>query len=197
MGRAGASGVGKIDVWMTKDNGSQLAARQRGNQQSQTDQAEFPGEGVFGIRLVATNGNGFGGKPPAPGDAPSTTFEVDMTPPQIHSFAPDTMPKNGTLRHPLESDRQEPRHRSRSTCIYSSQPNGPWIPIALKVKNDEVYHWTLPRDVPPQLYFRLEATDLVQNQKRFDTQTPIMLDMTEPQIDVISVQPVTMPGRGN
>ncbi len=30
----------------------------------------LPGDGVFGIRIVITNGNGFGGRPPVRGDAP-------------------------------------------------------------------------------------------------------------------------------
>src|SRR5687768_18019653 len=42
-------------------------------------EVNLPGEGQFGVRLVITNGNGFGGTPPVRGDAPTCRIEVDST----------------------------------------------------------------------------------------------------------------------
>jgi hypothetical protein len=40
---------------------------------------DLPGEGLFGVSLVVTNGRGFGGTPPSPGDSPDWWIEVDVT----------------------------------------------------------------------------------------------------------------------
>ena len=65
VGRQGPSGLGKIEVWATPDQGRTWQRVGEDRDHRSPVIADLPGEGVFGIRLVATNGSGFGGKAPA------------------------------------------------------------------------------------------------------------------------------------
>jgi len=197
VARMPPSGLGKVEVWATQDQGRTWQKVGDNMRQRSPAEADLPGEGTYGIRLVATNGNGFGGKAPTAGDAPAITVEIDLTGPVVHALDVDPIAKNGAL----DLRWRVTDKNLASDCInlyYASQRSGPWTPIAFKVKNDEVYHWTLPRDVPTQLFFRLEATDQAGNVGRSETKTPTMLDMTEPDLNVIGIsampQRVTPPG---
>lgn len=186
VGRVGPSGLSKVEVWATQDQGRTWQRVGEDSDQRSPAEVDLPGEGVYGIRLVGVNGNGFGGKAPNAGDTPSSTIEVDMTNPTIHALDIDSVSKNGVLdiRYRV-SDKNltaEPIN-----LFYAAQRTGPWMPIAFKAKNEGTYRWTLPRDVPSQLFFRIEACDVAGNIARTETPNPILLDMTEPDLNVIGI----------
>jgi hypothetical protein len=189
VGKAGTSGVSKIDIWMTQDNGRSWQRIGEESSVRKPIQAELPGEGVFGIRLVGTNGNGVGGKPPVSGDTPSMTFEIDLTEPHIHSVEAEPFFRNGIIDIKWKVTDKNLGSEPIS-LFYASQKSGPGIPIAVKMKNEEVHHWTLPREVPAQFFFRLEAVDMAGNISRYDTPNPLLFDSTVPEIDVTGVQPL-------
>lgn len=72
--KVGKSGVGSVDLWMTRNDGKTWdryaqdpgvkGANLAANQQAAV---ELPGEGVYGIRLVARSRAGLGKPPPQPG----------------------------------------------------------------------------------------------------------------------------------
>jgi hypothetical protein len=192
IGRVGPSGLSKVEVWASQDKGQTWHKVGEDSDQRSPAEVDLPGEGTYGIRLVGTNGNGFGGKAPVAGDPAGTTIEVDLTSPVVHAFDVDSVSKNGVLGIRWRvSDKNltgEPIN-----LFYASQKSGPWLPIAFKAKNDGVYQWTLPRDVPTQLFFRLEAADVAGNLARTETPNPIMLDMTEPDVNVTGI--TAMPQR--
>lgn len=188
VGRQGPSGLGKVEVWATPDQGRtwQRVGEDR-EHRSPVVIADLPGEGVYGIRLAATNGSGFGGKVPSAGDIPNTTIEVDMTSPVINSLSINPVAKNGALEIRWEVTDKN-LNPEGINLFFSSQRTGPWQPLAFRVKNEGIHHWTLPANVPPQLFFRLEASDLAGNVGRCDTQNAILLDMTEPEVNVTGIQ---------
>jgi hypothetical protein len=61
------------------------------------------------------------------------------------------------------------------------------------VKNDGLYRWTLPRDIPPNFVIRFEARDLAGNVSRVDAANPVPLDLTEPDVNLAVVAPVAVP----
>ncbi len=62
----GPSGVGKVEVYVTHDEGKSWRRVVEDVDRSTPADIDLPGEGLFGVRLAITNGNGFGGTPPAP-----------------------------------------------------------------------------------------------------------------------------------
>jgi hypothetical protein len=187
--QVGPSGVGKVEVWLTADDGHTWQRFGEDADHRSPAEINLPGEGVFGIRLVVTNGNGFGGKAPVSGDAPSSTLEVDMTRPFAQLREIEPVGSNGTIDiRWTASDKNlgtEPVN-----LYYAPGREGPWLPIATNLKNDGLYRWTFPRNGVSQFLVRLEVADQAGNTTRCDTQSPVVLDTTEPQVQVIGVNGV-------
>ena len=66
----GSSGVGKVEIYLTSDQGQTWQRLKEDVAKRSPVDIELPGEGLFGISVVVTNGNGFGGSPPKNGQQP-------------------------------------------------------------------------------------------------------------------------------
>jgi hypothetical protein len=182
----GPSGVGKVEVWVTADKGQTWKCIGEDADKCSPAEVTLPGDGVYGVKLVVTNGNGFGGKAPVPGEAPASWVEVDTTSPKLELREMDTTSAPGhiTVRWSA-SDKNlggEPVE-----LYYATRREGPWLPIARGVKNDGTYRWAFPRDATTQFYVRVDVTDAAGNVARVETPTPVTLDVTEPNATVVNI----------
>ncbi|MCS7045364.1 MAG: hypothetical protein NZO58_03305, partial [Gemmataceae bacterium] len=184
--QVGPSGVGKVEVYMTADQG--LTWHRLGEDPDRRSPIEFelPSEGVFGIRLAITNGNGFGGAPPARGDMPTCYIEVDTTPPFVQLRPVEPIIANGTLEIRWHASDKN-IGPDPVTLYYRTRIDSPWQVIARRVRNDGAYPWPFPRDAGSQFFLRVEVTDLAGNVAFAETPNPVLLDTTEPRATVISV----------
>lgn len=182
----GPSGVGKVELWMTADKGASWQRAGEDVDRRSPAEIDLPGEGLYGIRLAVTNGNGFGGATPAPGDTPHSWIEVDTTAPVVQLRDIDPMTSGGTLEiRWVATDKNlsaEPIN-----LYYATKREGPWQPLARNVKNDGSYRWGFPHDAGNQFFVRLEVTDQAGNSTRCETPMPVVLDMTEPHALVVGV----------
>ncbi len=189
--KVGPSGVSKIDVYVTTEQGGNWKKLTTIEDPSNHSDVELPGEGVFGIRLAATNGNGFGGKIPGPGDLPTAIFEIDMTGPNLKVDI-DPVTKVGTIDIRWQvSDKNLSAEPIQ--ILYAAQPTGPWLIAGTKLKNDGLFRWNLPRDIPQNFVIRIEARDLAGNMTHLDTPNPVSLDLTEPDVALIGLSPAAVP----
>lgn len=182
----GPSGIGKVEVWMTADQGASWQKVGEDIDRRSPAEVDLPGEGLFGIRLAVSNGNGFGGAAPAPNETPHAWVEVDLTPPsaQLRDVEPAT--RDGKLEiHWVVTDKNLPA--DPINLYYAAKKEGPWQPIARGVKNDGCYQWAFPHDAGNQFFVRLEVTDQAGNVTRRETPIPVVLDMTEPHALVVGV----------
>jgi hypothetical protein len=183
--QVGPSGVGKVEVYLTGDGGLTWQRLQEDPDRRSPAEIELPGEGTFGIRLVVTNGNGFGGTPPARGDAPTCWIEVDTTVPFVQ-LRPIDPAQNGVME--LRWTASDKNLGSEPVSLhYKTRPDGPWQVIARNVKNDGLYRWAFPRDEGSQVFVKIEVSDLAGNSARAETPNAIILDMTEPHASVVGV----------
>jgi hypothetical protein len=184
--QVGPSGVGKVEVYVTTDMGQTWQRLQETTERRSPTEVELPGEGVYGLRLVITNGNGFGGTPPRRGDAPDCWIEVDSTTPFVQLKPTELVSSSGQLDlHWTANDKNlgpEP-----VSLHYRTRPDAPWQLIARNLRNDGNYRWQFPRDIGSHFYFKVEVADLAGNIARVESPTPIVLDMTEPRASVVSV----------
>lgn len=184
--KLGPSGVGKVEVWITRDEGMNWQRLCDDPGKSPAIPITLPGEGSFGVTVVAANGNGLGGEPPARGDGPAWRLEVDTVKPtaQITSTRAGTGSDAGTLMINWTANDKNLRP-DPIDLWYSNRPEGPWTPIAKGLRNDGSYPWLLPRDLSDELYIRLEVTDLAGNV----TAVQAPLDRTRLKANVIGVVP--------
>jgi hypothetical protein len=197
--QVGPSGVGKVEVWLTSDQGSNWRRLCEDADRRSPAEFDLPGDGLYGVRVVVTNGNGFGGRTPAPGEQPHVWIEVDTIAPQVH--LKDLEPvSNGSSIDIRWTATDKNMAAEPITLYYATRREGPWLPLARGLKNDGQYRWTFPRDAGSQFFIRLEAVDQAGNVARCESPTAITLDMTEPRASVVGVTGVGVqaPGiRGN
>ena len=181
----GPSGIGKVEVYMTADQGQTWQRLCDDPDRRSPVEFDLPGEGVFGIRLAITNGNGFGGTPPRRGDAPTCWIEVDTSAPFVQLRPVETQVSNGALEIRWQATDKN-LGSEPVNLFYRSRADGPWQVIARNVKNDGVYRWTFPHDAS-QFFVKVEVTDLAGNVARAESANPVQLDMTEPRATVLGV----------
>lgn len=173
----GASGVGKVEVWITRDHGQSWKKLCEDIDHKSPAEAELPGEGVYGITLVVTNGRGFGGTPPSAGDAPEMTIEIDHTKPvaEITGIQPGTGSNSGSLIVSWTA-RDKNLGTEPIDLFYAASPQGPWQPIARGLANDGQYRWTMPASSDSEAYIRLVVRDAAGNVTQVETTQPVTLD---------------------
>jgi hypothetical protein len=192
----GPSGIGKVEVYMTADQGQTWQRLCDDPDRRSPVEFDLPGEGLFGIRLAITNGNGFGGTPPRRGDTPTCWIEVDTSAPFVQLRPVETLVSNGALDIRWQATDKnlggEPVN-----LFYRSRADAPWQIIARNVKNDGIYRWTFPRDAASQFFVKVEVTDLAGNVARAESPNPVMLDVTEPRATVLGVTGMSVRSGGN
>jgi hypothetical protein len=192
LDQVGPSGVAKVEVWLTADQGNTWQKLCEDADRRSPVEIDLPGEGVFGVRIAVTNGNGFGGTPPAKGDTAHSWVEVDTTSPvvQMRDIEPVTNGSTIDVRW-TASDKNV---GADSVNLYAAnRREGPWTPIARGVKNDGSYRWAFPRDAGTQFFFRVEIADQAGNVARAETTTALVLDMTEPRALVVGITGASNP----
>jgi hypothetical protein len=173
----GASGVGKVELWITRDGGANWEPFYCDPKHQSPIEFDLPGEGRFGLRLVNTNGLGFGDGPPRKGDAPDYIVEVDTVKPQAELVEAKLAPVSAnpyvdiTWRASDENFGAEP-----IDLYYSMHPQGPWTAIVNGWQNSGHFKWFLPRGIGREAYLRLVATDLAGNSVNCDMGAPVLLD---------------------
>ncbi len=183
--QVGPSGISRVDVYLTSDAGQQWQRIQEDVDRKSPVELDLPGEGVFGIRLAITNGNGFGGTAPAKGEAPTCTIEVDTTSPFVQ-LRPLDPPQSGMMEIRWSASDKNLGAEPVS-LFYRTRADGPWQVVARNMKNDAMFRWSFPKDQGHTFFFKVEVTDLAGNVGRAETANPIILDLTEPRAAVLGV----------
>ena len=150
----GPSGVGKVELYLTADEGRtwKLHPEDLHPEKGKPLTVNLPGEGVYGLRLVATSGFGRRRRPPQSGDLPQMRVEVDTTPPVIKLFPPQPDPtrQDALLLTWIASDRK--LAANPIWLEYGESPTGPWQSIAKQLPNSGQYVWQLPPNPPAKAY---------------------------------------------
>jgi hypothetical protein len=186
LDQVGPSGVGKVEIFMTPDNGQSWHRIGDDADKKSPAEVRLPGDGVYGIRICVTNGNGFGGKAPIRGDAPQCTLEVDTTNPFLLLRSAELLHSAGQVE--IRWNATDKNLGSEPVSLfYRTSADGPWQVIAKGIKNDGAYRWAFPRDGAAQIFFKIEVTDRAGNTAQAATGQPVLIDMTEPRVTVTGV----------
>lgn len=211
----GPSGISRVDLWVTRDDGrSWMKWSQHGGRETPVHVAldtrtNTVQEGLYGFRLVPVSGAGLSDPAPVSGDAPDMRVVVDITPPVVKIFAPESDPmQRDTLLIQWEAiDRnfgEDP-----ITLEWSEHPNGPWRSVAAtggdgiapataiggamvkRLPNSGRYPWRVPVGLPPKVYLKVAARDAAGNTTEVVTPAPILVDLTKPRAKITGIGGVT------
>jgi len=195
----GASGVGKAELWLTRDEG-------RTWRQWQTyDKPETPlivdiaknnnaqAEGVYGFKVLLHSGAGLTRETPKSGDAPDMRVDVDVTPPIVKIYEPlaDTGSKDTMVLRWQAIDRN--LATDPITLEWADGPRGPWVPLTTadalgaspgqprRLANTGSFAWKIPANFPThKVYLKVSARDLAGNLAEATTANPILVDLNKP-----------------
>lgn len=200
--QVGPSGVSKVEVWMTPDEGKSWQRLCEDPDRHSPVEFDLPREGLYGVCIVVTNGNSISDPPPSAGTVPDWWIEVDTTRPtaQLQSVRPGSGDDAGSLLITwAASDKNlgaEP-----IDLYYATSREGPWMAIGRGIKNDGTYRWAAPRDGVGRYYIRMDVTDRAGNLTRCETPDVVVLDLTHPKAKVlgasVSGQRLPAPPTGN
>jgi hypothetical protein len=209
--RQGPSGIGGIQIWLTKDDGETWNPYAEvkdlnneavhGRQEREFEfrdkfDAPFP-DGVYGLIMVVKNRAGLG-REPRPGDAPEIRIEIDTKPPVAQLFKPLADPANPNQLLLKWSAQDKNLDDTPINLEYSEKREGPWQPIEVNLKNTGRYtnqlvtgdySWKVPANAPVQVYLRLRVRDKAGNESVAVTAEPQFVDLIEPEGALIGVLP--------
>ncbi|MEN6405921.1 MAG: hypothetical protein ABFC77_05560 [Thermoguttaceae bacterium] len=191
----GPSGIGRVELWGTRDGGRSWRRYNVDGDRRSPLVAHVDDEGVYGFRVVVTNGSGLGGKPPAAGDLPDLWIGVDQTKPtaRIVSAQQGVDAEAGQLIISWQADDKTLAARPVSLS-FRSDTSGSWLPIASGLENTGRYAWPIDGRTPAQFYLRLEVRDEAGNVGVCQTSDLVTVDQSRPKIRIRDVRAVSRNG---
>lgn len=184
--QVGPSGVSKVEVWMTADEGKTWSRLCEDPDRRSPAEFDLPREGLYGISIVVTNGNSISDPPPSSGTVPDWWIEVDTTRPtaQLQSVKPGTGEEAGSLLITWAASDKNLGNEPID-LYYATSREGPWVAIGRGLRNDGTYRWVAPHDGVGRYYIRMDVTDRAGNLTRCETPDVVVLDLTHPKAKVL------------
>jgi hypothetical protein len=203
VSKVGPSGLGAVEVYVTEDDGQTWSkapgaaevtlpaagdARQRG-----AVTVGLARDGVrYGYYLVIKSRAGLGKPAPQPGTPPQVRVELDTTLPEAKLYAPEADPSRpGSVVLRWEATDRNLAGKP-ITLEWSESGSGPWSPIGEPdMANAGKYSWQINGKVPPQVYLKLTVRDAAGNTAVAQTDKPVPIDVTEPELSNVSIEPAS------
>ncbi|MSQ93746.1 MAG: hypothetical protein EXR98_04230 [Gemmataceae bacterium] len=173
----GLSGIGKIEVWITRDQGQSWSKIGEDAQRKSPIEVQLPGEGLYGVTLTASNGRGVVAAIPAKGDTPDGWIEVDTSKPTAQITNVRSATENGqAVVHIRWSATDKNLADAPVELFYAATPQGPWLAIAKDLKGEGTHRWAPPVEIGAQAHLRLVATDAAGNVAIASTLEAVLFD---------------------
>jgi hypothetical protein len=179
----GPSGIGKVELWITTDDGRSWKPFAEDPDLKPPIDFELPGDGVYGFCLVVYSKAMRSRKPPQPGEPPQMRLEVDTTPPECLLGFPVADPRRrDAVVIPYTVTDRNPA-ANPATLQWAEQPDGQWRTIAEGLPANGRYSWVVPPEVSNKIniYLRLVAVDNAGNRNVAQSKDPVSIDLTEPE----------------
>ena len=188
----GPSGPAVVELWMTLDGGRTWSRRAVDEDRKSPFNVDLGGDATYGLTLVARSASNLGDTPPAPGDRPQYTVEVDSTPPMV---------KLGQVRVGSGADagkiqivwQASDLHLAAKPIVISVRADGSntWQPITRAIEITGRFTWTVPATAPPKFFVRVDAIDSVGNRNSDESpsNSPVMIDRARPKSRIIGLDP--------
>jgi hypothetical protein len=176
------SDIASVELWGTHDRGQTWLKWGTDPDRQTPFEVEVDDEGLFGFRVVIAHANGMAGSPPRTGDSPDIWVGVDVTAPvaKFGSIAYGRGQNSGQLQ--IEWAASDENLTARPiTLSYSTDPQGPWTPLAAGLANTGQFFWRVEPSVPRKIYLRLEGRDQSGNVSEDRTRDLIELEGLVPR----------------
>lgn len=179
------SGIGWVELYVTQDYGRTWQLKERKEEFKVPYTVDVEGEGYFGFTMVVKNKGGIGRKEPVSGDAPDITICVDTSAPNCELKLPIEPVPNRKELVTLRWGAEDANLSAQPIKLeWAASIDGPWKTIVEKHANVGRFEWRIPSDIPPQVFLRLEVTDMAGNVAQSITRDPVVVDLQEPTVKI-------------
>lgn len=186
--RVGPAGVGKVELYVTKDNGGNWQRYGEDADRTPPFEVNLTEEGRYGLKVVVTSPAGYGQQPPKSGEQPAMVVEVDTTAPEAELYQPVPDPNAITDALLISWSSRDLHLGANPVGLYFAEyPEGPWYSIKTDLPASGQYSWRVPANIPYQVYLRLMAKDMCENASVADTPKPIVVDLSHPEAEVTGI----------
>jgi len=177
----GPSGIGKVELWMTHDDGKTWEKFTESTNAKPPLAIELRDDGIYGFRLVLQSKAGRQKPSPVPGELPEMRLELDTIPPaaELYQPEPDARLADGLVLRWSATDRN--LAPNPITLQWTDQPGKDWQTIAADLPNDGHYTWKMPKNIPYLVYLRLVVRDTAGNSNMAETPKPVCIDLIKPE----------------
>jgi hypothetical protein len=173
--------VSTIEIWLTRDQGQNWHKHAEVNGNKSPIEVVLPGEGIFGLTLVASNGRS-AQTPPVAGDQPDSWIEVDTTKPSVQINDIQTTFDKGQPTVYIRWSAQDKNLAETGVELhYAATQQGPWLLIAKGLPGEGQHRWTPPATIGAQVHLRLSASDAAGNAAACATLEPVGLTEVRPR----------------
>jgi hypothetical protein len=211
----GPSGVSRIDLYVTRDDGRTWArwsthdGRQTPLRVALETRFNSQVEGDYGLRLVPVSGAGLSAGAPTAGTPPEMRVHIDRTPPVIQVYQPTADPnqRNALVLHWKATDRNFGKDPIR--VEWSEQPTGPWksvgagdeftpvvgtgAPTGRRLANTGSYSWQIPATIgASRVHLKFTAWDAAGNKSEVVT-PPLVVDLMRPRATIQGIATSVVP----
>jgi len=158
------SGVARVDLWMTRDEGQTWNAWGSDPDNQSPFPVEIQEQGRYGFRIVVHSKDGLTGQGPSSGDDADMWILVDTQPPLTRITSVPYGRGNEAGRLVINYSVSDDFLTLRPITLgYSSHPDGPWIIMEDGLRNEGRYVWKVQPNVPDRVFLRIEAIDKAGN----------------------------------
>ena len=186
------SGVGRVDLWITSDDGKTWKNWGTDPDHQSPFPVEIQQDGRYGFRVTVHSRDGLSGLGPSSGSDADIWINVDTK-------APLTMIKSVPYGRGNEVGKLVINYRANDnfltlrpiTLLYAKNPQGPWQQIESGLRNEGRYVWSLnPDQVPDQVFLKIEARDRAGNVGSHVLSQSIDVTGLKPRATIHGVTPV-------
>lgn len=203
--RFGPSGLGAVDVYVTTDEGAHWDKTQgapnvtmpvtpetrSGSPVQGSVTVSLPKDGVvYGFHLDVKSRSGISKGPPKSGDVPQVRIELDTINPEAELYEPRPDPARHDCLVLMWKAGDRNLAANPVSIEWAAQPQGPWLFIGeQQLPNTGNYLWQIGENTPPRVYLKLTVRDTAGNSATAVTPTPVMIDLTPPEVNRVIVMP--------
>jgi hypothetical protein len=176
--KTGTSKVTATELWTTRDGGKTWQRTDRMDGCQSPFRTRLGSEGEYGFRLVFESESGMRSPEPKPGQAPEICMQLDTTPPKISLLPPEPADTPGSVL--IRWSRSDSTDAGSVQLEYSNDGES-WQSIDKVAYRTGQYKWSVPPDVPSQVFLRLIAEDDAGNVAIAQSGKKVVVDLVAPE----------------
>ena len=158
------SGVARVDLWLTRDDGTNWQAWGSDPDSKSPFPVEVQEEGRYGFKIVVHSKDGLTGQGPSRGDDPDMWVLIDAQSPLARITSVPYGRNSEAGRLVINYSVSDKFLTLRPIVLaYSPNPQGPWNVIGEGLRNEGRYVWKPTPDVPDRIFLRIDALDKAGN----------------------------------